>query len=1711
MRVDAEGLRKVVSVLIVVIVGYASFIAMGPMTAEAPPSGTLNITWKSLAPITNTFQGDVNLTMLWLSLEAQGSDITLNSIEVDTYGLPTQGINRTFAWDDRNGDEDMSFGECVIAEDLVAPYLLPSNGSMVECTGLDQGQPVVIGQNQTRYFTIYLDLYFDPVQNYTDRDLRLCVNDLNSSASTVNGLPSCSRTIDINRRFFYDDMEHGQGNWTFTGGDDGGVYPDGLWHLSEGEEDCVNNIDNQSFFHSGNTSWWYGHRHNYTGSWQCDYYTNQTGAVWLSTRNWGTLRTPLIDARLGTSLALTVWRLVAHENWSGADSAQIFLDDGSGWVLLSDEWPTDGYWKKLVLNLSQYAGKQVRLDFRFDTIDEQNNNYMGWFVDDLALYGEVLEHDIAVTDLDLEDYVFLEPQNITATISNIGGKDESNVEVNLTQNGTLIDQKIIPFIASGNNTTVTFQWTPPGAAVYEICVNSTPVDMETVLWNNHQCRSVNATVYTFTKVAVLRSYGTQAQGPKDTWNHLNANWINYGLEPVEIDYTSLNIYPITYEAIKATEADVLVLSGSGYYVREPVGTELSPSETEAIERYVREGNGFVTIGTAFNHKISNNNALVNLVGIADQPYSRNLSFDIEVDSGCLSHPVFENVSNPFYNAFSFTMAPHSDHIWDSNDLDGGQICARSIGFDPRWGVPILTSAVVINKGAVMISIAADVMPNVDERQLLYNSFSWSRYVILDYDVRVSDLTAPRFVQPSFPANISSLVSNIGRQDLSTVDVDLKVDGFVVDTKTLMNFSHAERTYVNFSWIPVLEGVYQICVFADIIGMADEDPSNNEVCTVVEATDDIPIRVYVLDSWGTDFAPDAPWDDLNQNWSNYGSIRVHMDYTTFNKERITYQELVDSEADVLLISSSRSGNMLDPEGAGYYFTFQELKAIERYIEEGHGLIGTGLTLDSEKLREHGYVLGPVFGLMPGNMYYYTTGINNLAVINPWENHPLFNNIADNYVTGDGTTLTPGLYIQGTPPLFLDDKWFPLDWKPEHLAGGEYRAMSYPTENATVIAHSPGQYKSAYITNFVEKDSNTNDKQLLYNAMTWIHHETEADIGMFDLVVPNRVRPSPALQVGATLRNLAVREEDNGTRGIDVLLTQDGMIVDQTWIRSLGIGESIPVVLTWDPPDAPLPQTYNICMKAWPVNGETDTTNNEACKFVRVIEADMIVVGVLDSWGTDNASLAPWDDISANWSNYGPYPILIDYTTLDKENITLLDLVYSSADVLLISSSNSTMLPTAEFTTAEIAAIQMYTQTMNYGIVGTGLTLSTLYLPTNNLLAPLFGIDPSFSFTNTSGVVNYQKLQPSHTVFYQMPSPFSTASGISCTPGVSLPDPAGWIPALLLPGGEFLGNSTPEPSSGAVVSYSVGSHRGLYLSNSHEMSSSEDDEQILYNSMIWASGKTLYPVLPPNPPEDLWISIEGNQLRLDWTVVDPHFEVMFDIFRADAVDGFNFSNPHDRVATPPYLDALGTATDSNNYYYVVRAINITNLLTENNTNKVGKFYNRLSKGSNDISIPFSLKDTSVDTVFGSISNDIKEVAIYHSMTATWLRWFPGVGGAFTDVDNTMGIRVISKKNNVDFVTVGRVPERTSINLTIFMDQWFFVGYPNFKTNSLPDVLDDNGLSGLYVVVLYYDPTDRRTPWKWFDPQDPGGSPLQSLQTGKGYWMLLKGDGIWTVPGE
>ena len=216
-----------------------------------------------------------------------------------------------------------------------------------------------------------------------------------------------------------------------------------------------------------------------------------------------------------------------------------------------------------------------------------------------------------------------------------------------------------------------------------------------------------------------------------------------------------------------------------------------------------------------------------------------------------------------------------------------------------------------------------------------------------------------------------------------------------------------------------------------------------------------ISIAVLDSWGAD-NPTA-WDYLNANWRDFGDTEIIIDYTTLNKEDITYEDLVGSGADVLLISDAWSSEY------GWEFTDAEREAIARYVDEGHGLVVTSGTLDSWYAPNTPPDIAPLLGLDGGVTYIWGTEFSSMSLTDP--GHPVLHGVSDPYYPGNLYTVYP---LSG-------------DWNTE-LTTGEIIAIS-PDNIASIVVNEAVSYRSVYLSNGAEYLSNPEDYQVLYNSMVW----------------------------------------------------------------------------------------------------------------------------------------------------------------------------------------------------------------------------------------------------------------------------------------------------------------------------------------------------------------------------------------------------------------------------------------------------------------------------------------------------------------------------------------------------------------------------------------------------------------------------------------------------
>jgi len=142
-----------------------------------------------------------------------------------------------------------------------------------------------------------------------------------------------------------------------------------------------------------------------------------------------------------------------------------------------------------------------------------------------------------------------------------------------------------------------------------------------------------------------------------------------------------------------------------------------------------------------------------------------------------------------------------------------------------------------------------------------------------------------------------------------------------------------------------------------------------------------IKAVVLKSAGSDLP--LFWDHLNSNWLSYGETEIIIDYSSLNWDGITYNDIVDTQAQVLIIDDAR--NPLENQ----IFSTEEVNAIIQYIEEGHGLIITGGTLRPSAHWPFLSLLG--LSQWAGGQVYYGLGQpDNINILVTY--HPLFSRLS-----------------------------------------------------------------------------------------------------------------------------------------------------------------------------------------------------------------------------------------------------------------------------------------------------------------------------------------------------------------------------------------------------------------------------------------------------------------------------------------------------------------------------------------------------------------------------------------------------------------------------------------------------------------------------------------------------------------------------------------------
>lgn len=260
---------------------------------------------------------------------------------------------------------------------------------------------------------------------------------------------------------FADDMESGDSKWTTSG-------TDNLWHLSSLR------------YNSPVTAWYYGKE---------DTRNYDTGG-----RNFGMLTSQEISLVGADDALLTFYEWSQVQTSERLDRTRVEVStDGNTWQTVFESHGTDNAWRKRSVSLSSYITPtgSIQVRFQFDTVDATNNNFEGWYVDDVEVRTARLAQpgeEVPTANLVMqESNILFNPARpvagdmvtIHATVLNQGSTDANDVVVqfmDVTGNGArpIGQPQVIANIPAGGSGVVQTGYRVESAGDYMVQVVADP-------------------------------------------------------------------------------------------------------------------------------------------------------------------------------------------------------------------------------------------------------------------------------------------------------------------------------------------------------------------------------------------------------------------------------------------------------------------------------------------------------------------------------------------------------------------------------------------------------------------------------------------------------------------------------------------------------------------------------------------------------------------------------------------------------------------------------------------------------------------------------------------------------------------------------------------------------------------------------------------------------------------------------------------------------------------------------------------------------------------------------------------------------------------------------------------------------------------------------------------------------------------------------------
>ncbi len=646
-------------------------------------------------------------------------------------------------------------------------------------------------------------------------------------------------------------------------------------------------------------------------------------------------------------------------------------------------------------------------------------------------------------------------------IQNQGTSDENNIPVELYIGGSLVNSTVINSLEAGETKKIVLNATPSKAGEPIFQISTDVVAGETDVSDNTIQKTLPVRVPQGPiDVTVVDSYGTDASSYM-LWSWLENNWWRYSNYTINIDTNTLNKDDITYSEIKSSGADVLYIVDAFSPNND---WEFTDKEIRALKQATISGTGIVADSGTLSSDAPNNMGLAPIFGINESvPGTWSDSLDGALHVRDTDHPLFDGIPPNYSTAASGAICSGHDvtngYLKANGTSTGGENISL-VEYKYGHGEAIYFPQITGYEGYA----------NEDDKEIAYNAMHWAymNSSMPQHEVFPSKVEFdPPWVPPGTTTNVNITVANAGLSTESSVEVNLLADGIEKDSGLISEIPSQDTANIQLTWTPTAVGEYNITVHVTPV-TSEAYPRNNYLNTTYKVKQkEGNIKVAILDSYGTDSYSGTTFETIKDQWYEYGNYTLEIDYTSLNHENITYDDILQTQADVLVISAAFDS------ASGWEFNTQETKAIKQYVREGGGILATDGTFLSTSHVDN-KELAPLFGISDaaseGDPCYIQTPYHL------WQpSHPVFDKLGSRYDAGSGSLAAGDLTVtDGTT-----------------IANATATDMyGFYTYSLLLVENKTQSGQTIYVPSRAELSSTASpeDNQFIYNALLYSYQNT-----------------------------------------------------------------------------------------------------------------------------------------------------------------------------------------------------------------------------------------------------------------------------------------------------------------------------------------------------------------------------------------------------------------------------------------------------------------------------------------------------------------------------------------------------------------------------------------------------------------------------------------------